>query len=327
MALLDIIITHHTEPFACGRKMFEMLKNQLGIRKDDFRVIFVQDGPDAGIDLGRLQQVYPFTETVITQPQMGVSAARNAGLEEADAEWVMFCDFDDCLYTVDSMYRITESIRQAGEDADLLWSDLWIEMRKKNGDFAKVLKGFNSVFIHGKVYRRQMLTENVIRFDEDLDYSEDAMFNAIVMMTVRPERIAKMPEAVYIWCYREGSLSNYEGGDEKRNLSLYKKRVRTCEAYWTRGDLYNARCAAARAMLDYYWEMNGARPIADEAHREEWLERIRAIPARWPGALGKIRDEDRRELEKIAREEARQKGFIRDGMPGIRAWLREIRAI
>ena len=100
MALLDIVITHRDEEWRVGRKMFEMLKLQRGVREEDFRVILVQDGEEGNpLDMERVMKLYPFVDSVLEIPRGGVSAARNEGLRYADAEWVMFCDFDDCLYS------------------------------------------------------------------------------------------------------------------------------------------------------------------------------------------------------------------------------------
>ena len=326
MPLLDIIITHAHEPWGIGRKMFEMLKVQRGIEDGDCRVILVQDGPDDQLDLMRIQRNYPFVEIIVEQPKGGVSGVRNAGLEESDAEWIMFCDFDDCLYSVDSLFRIIQSIREAGDRADLLYSDFWIEQRTPEGRFTKVLKGWNTVFIHGKVYRRQFLIDHGIWFDEELTYSEDAMFNALVAMEIAPGRTAKMPEIVYMWCFRTESLSNYTGGDGERSISLYKKRLKLCEEYEKRGRTYDAKAAAARALLDYYWEMNGAYQIAG-GDRNEWTKRIGEFIQRWPGAMLDISGDDRRRLYEVTREDAKAKRLIRDGMPSAEAWLKEIGAV
>lgn len=328
MALLDIVITHAHEPWGIGRKMFEMLKVQRGVEEGDCRVILVQDGPDDQLDTARILKQYPFVETLVEQPKGGVSAVRNAGLEESDAKWIMFCDFDDCLYSVDSLYRIIQSLREAGDKADLVYSDFWIEQRTPEGHFTKVLKGWNTVFIHGKVYRRQFLLDHGIRFDEELTYSEDAMFNALVAMEVDASRVAVMPEVVYMWCFRTESLSNYTGGDGTRNMSLYRKRIKVCEEYERRGRIYDTQAAAARALLDYYWEMNGDVEMAGGTV-EEWEERIREFCRRWPKAMLAISPEDRKWLFDVTKEEAARKRLIHDGitMPRPEDWLRRIGAI
>ena len=327
MALLDIIITHHKEAWRDCRKMFEMLRLQRGVKPEDFRVILVQDGEDEALDMVRLLKVYPFVGLVVSQPAAGVSEARNAGLAAADAEWVMFCDCDDTLYSVDSLFRILESIREAGDRADLLWSDFWIEMKTPDGRFVKTLKGWNSVFIHGKAYRRTFLEDRGIRFDPELNYSEDAMFNAVVAMETDVKRVAKMPETVYMWCYRDGSLSNYTGGDGRRNLDLYKKRLKTIYEYEKRGLNYDADTAAVRTLLDYYWELNGQENCPGRT-REEWIRRLREdVIRRRPGCLEKISQRDRTELMRITREEAKGKRLIREGMPAPEDWMREIGAI
>lgn len=326
MAMLDLVITHHREAWADGRKMFEMLKMQRGIREGEFRVILVQDGEDGGLDIGRITRVYPFVQQTITIPHGGVSAARNAGLDAAEAEWIMFCDFDDCLYSVDSMFRILQSLREAGDRADLVWSEIWIEMRKKDGSYAKVLKKFNTVFVHGKVYRRSFLNENEIRFDERMSYSEDAMFNALVSMDIKAARIARMPEVVYMWCYREESLSNYTGGDARRARSLFLKRVTLAEEYDRRGMGYEAKTAAARALMDYYWEdEGGAKP--EGMSRREWMAMPLAVLKGWPGCIRDIRPADRHELYRITKEEAESKGHIREGMRSMQEWMTWIGAL
>lgn len=328
MALLDMIVTHWNEEWCEGRKFFEMMKLQRGVDWQDVRVILVQDGEEKNtLDMERITRNYPFVDTILYIPHGGVSAARNAGLEASDAEWVMFCDFDDCLYSVDSLSRIINSLEQAKNDADLVWSDIWIEMTTSEGAWCKTLKKRNTVFIHGKCYRREFLTDHGIRFDERLGYSEDAMFNALVSMEMDPKRVARMPEVVYMWCYRKGSASNYDGGDAKRNLDLYLKRVMVAEEYEKRGMKYDARAAAARTLLDYYWELNGKDELPGHG-KEEWIRLLQQdVITRWPGAITEISAADRADLYRITKEEATAKKLVRAGMPAAEEWLRSIGAV
>ena len=46
MSYLDIIVPHFQEPWAVGKKFFDMLALQRGVSFQDFRVILCQDGTD-----------------------------------------------------------------------------------------------------------------------------------------------------------------------------------------------------------------------------------------------------------------------------------------
>ena len=318
--LLDIIITHWQEPWDVGRKMFEMIRMQRGIRHEDFRVIFVQDGETGEPDLDRMTRVYPFVQETVRIPASGVSAARNAGMDASDAEWIMFCDFDDCFYSLDSLYRVIQSLKEAGDRADLVYGPFWIEMRK-DGAFAKTLRERTWTVIHGKCFRRQYLIEHGLRFREDLSYSEDTLFCETFAMDVDPARIAKMPETVYMWCYREASLSTYEAGEARRVRSLYRKRQATCEEYEKRGRNYDAWCSATRSIFEYYFEtVGGKRP--DGISADEWRGMPKTFLRRWPMAVYNISQADRIKLFEIVENSAKLKGqYIGEGKPSFSEWV------
>lgn len=328
MALLDMIVTHWNEQWCEGRKFFEMLKLQRGVDWNDVNVILVQDGDeDNTLDLERIARNYPFVRTILHLPHGGVSAARNAGIDASDAKWIMFCDFDDMLYSADSLGRIITSLEQVGDQADMVWGPFWIEMETKDGVWCKTLKERNCIFIHGKCYMREFLIDHGIRFDETLVYSEDSLFNVEVELETNLSRVARMPETIYMWCFRKGSASNYEGGDAKRNLDLYRMRLKRTEAYERRGRKYEARTSAVRMLLDYYWEINGREELAGHG-KEEWIRMLQEdVIRKYTDALNEISAEDRAELYRITREEAAHKHYIRKGMPGAEEWLREIGAV
>ncbi len=63
-------------------------------------IIFIDDGStDRSIEmLNVFRDSHPeWIVRIITQPNRGVSAARNKGLDLAQGEWIAFADSDDCL--------------------------------------------------------------------------------------------------------------------------------------------------------------------------------------------------------------------------------------
>lgn len=82
--VLDIIVPHYKEPLEIVQKFFSMLDIQRGVDFDSFRVILVNDGEENAFPDSYFESLpYPFRQ--ISIPHSGVSAARNAGLDAAQA--------------------------------------------------------------------------------------------------------------------------------------------------------------------------------------------------------------------------------------------------
>ena len=149
---LDIIMPHYKEKWEIGRKFFQMLDLQRGIDFSDFRVIIVNDGEERHLpDELFANRAYAVVQHDI--PHGGVSAARNAGLKASDAEWVMFCDFDDMFTNVYALRDILNVVPT--NDFDMLWAEIISEDVLKTGEMVLHPRHENVVFIHGKLYRRQ----------------------------------------------------------------------------------------------------------------------------------------------------------------------------
>ena len=326
MPKLDIIVTHYDETYTTIRGFFNMLSIQRGVNFDDINLIIVQDGKNdyPWFEWLNMFPVYFYDRIKLyTIEHSGVSTARNTGLSRATSDWVMFCDCDDMLYSADSLYRILTSIDQAGDRADMLWSPFWIEYAGKS--WHKVLKEWNTVFIHGKIYRREFLTANQITFDPSISYAEDALFNAEVAMCINPGRIARIPETIYMWCYRENSLTTTPERQAQRNLDLYSMRLKRSELYDKHGMHYEAETSAVRTIMDYYWELNGSDNPPDGGTAQEWHDRVQHVFDLYPDCCDNITTIDWNKLCQVTESEARAKRFYRDNIPSIDDWILQFR--
>lgn len=183
-----------------------------------YEVILVDDGSTDASSLicDRYSSTDPRFVT-LHQPNMGVSAARNAGINMAQGEYVMFLDADDALlpYALENM---VESVR--GEDVVVGGYGVLT-----CGVPSKEVKPVRSFSYRGEEYRR-FFEENIIRncelldapwaklfrtkairnvrFNESLSYAEDKLF--VFEVLSKANSALTVPHAVYAYHKREGSL-------------------------------------------------------------------------------------------------------------------------
>lgn len=249
--MVDIIVPHYTEPWGVGEKFFSMLDLQRGINFSSLRVTVVNDGEENALPDEHFQN-RPYQVRQISIPHAGVSAARNAGIKAADAEWVMFCDFDDMFNTVFSLRNIINILPTDGYD--ILWTDFFAEVRFKDGGFKVYRHGLEQVNIHAKLYRKIFLEKNDIFFDEKLRLCEDYAFNTIAFSVADQKRIGKIntETPIYLWCDVEGSVTNGMLPKRQADYEMYRANRRVCEIFYERKMLAEYKALAQKMMFDAY---------------------------------------------------------------------------
>lgn len=200
---LDLIVTHYKEPWSTGKKLFDMLALQRDINFDDVGVILVNDGEENELVGGWTKQ-YPFDICQMSIPHGGVSKARNAGLDASEADYVMFCDFDDTFLSALSLHLIVCGMEE--DKWDVIRGSFMEETRDDDGMMHLVPHDDDTVFIHGKVFRRQFLVDNNLRFDDRLRIHEDGYFNALVYAVVDKERDTTIKTPIYLWSWNDDSV-------------------------------------------------------------------------------------------------------------------------
>ena len=147
-------------------------------------------------------------------------AARNKGLSEAQADYIMFVDADDYLANEEILSRLFWKAQESGADIVVAnYMRLWKGKRlnaashvcfsKKNQqteDFR--FQGLFSVgtlsYVWGKLYRKEFLDKNQIWFS-DITYAEDKLFN--MQCCLGGARYAFLDDIGYIYRRNEQSIS------------------------------------------------------------------------------------------------------------------------
>lgn len=191
-----------------------------------YEVILVDDGSTDASSLicDRYSSTDPRFIT-LHQANKGVSAARNAGVNMAQGEYIMFLDADDTLlpFALESM---AESL--LGEDVVIGGYGVFV------GDvLSKEMKPQRTFSYKGNDYQK-FFTENITRncalldapwaklfrnkairgicFNEDLNYAEDKLF--VFEVLAKCKSVMTVSHAVYGYHKREGSLGSDLSSDE-----------------------------------------------------------------------------------------------------------------
>lgn len=330
---LDIIMPHYKEPWSVGSKFFSMLDLQRDVDFKAFRVILVNDGEE-----NALPDEYfvhrPYAVEQISIPKAGVSAARNAGLRASDAEWVMFCDFDDMFTHVFSIHNILNVL--PAKDYDLLWTDFNAEVRMKDGGMKVFRHEYRAENIHAKLYRRSFLSEHGIAFDEKLALSEDFAFNTIAYCLAKMKRTAKISteSPIYLWCDTENSVTNANKPAFTKTIESLFSEMRVCDLFRERGLKTVYATTVATTVVHGYCAFCKAELTAEQAEMKsifaEFYRANRAVFQTVPDAtIQKLLDMRCGDLDVLHMKEIdrwderidKEHGNIR----AMRAWLDDIK--
>lgn len=124
---LDIVIPQYKEDFSVLKPMLDSLAIQQNFPFDKLGVIVVNDGSDVLIDESEFKK-YPFSIRYIKATHNGVSATRNVGLHDSQADYIMFCDIDDMFCATYGLWIIGREM-ESKEGFDVLVSNFIEETR------------------------------------------------------------------------------------------------------------------------------------------------------------------------------------------------------
>lgn len=318
--MLDIIITHYNEPFDVGEKLFQIINLQRCIDFDAIRVIVVHDGTEPFPD--EYFSRYKYKVDQIKIPHGGVSAARNAGIEAATGEWLMFCDFDDMFLNV---YALRDYFNVLPTDRfDMIWCRTTHE-DYLNGKhiLAFMLEGQNYLFTHGKAYRRQFLIDKKIRFDPELTFNEDGHFNAVVIARTPHYRIGELKtrNVPYGWLRRTGSVTTGHNREDEANYCQFRRNLKVTAEYENGDERYAGM--VTRTVYDAYFMIHGSR-ISKAMKQKILLELIPWITERYE-MFGNVSDDMLPKIVGISRFELIDPGDeVPDSLEDVKRWVQKI---
>ena len=189
-----------------------------GQKMKNFRVIFVDDGSvdDSYNVLTELLRKVSFDYLLLQQENKGPSAARNFGVDNAEADWIVFCDSDDILLPEYLEYLLGAV---EGKDVQMGYCRLQIipvgdntPIKPAGSPRYSLLTSAQAMQRHYTdwiapvclILNRQWVQTHHLHFDEGCRYCEDLMF--ITECIDASDRVFECDNQLYVYCTHEGSL-------------------------------------------------------------------------------------------------------------------------
>lgn len=256
---LQILIPQYKETEEIIKPLLDSIALQQNVDlKNDVGVIIVNDGTDVHLSEEFLGS-YPFNIIYKLNEHKGVSATRNACLDLATADYVMFCDADDMFYNMCGLWIVFREIANGGFDT---LTSFFIEESRmpQTKDIIYINHEMDSTFVHGKVHRRQFLLDSGIRWNDNLTIHEDSYFNCLCQKLAK--EVKYCPTPFYLWKWRDNSVCR---SDMKYILKTYNNMLDSNDAlvseFLKRNMRETAQFYATSMIYDAYFTMN----------KDEWI--------------------------------------------------------
>lgn len=272
---LQILIPQYKETEGIIKPLLDSIEIQQNVDlANEVGVIIVNDGTDTHLSREFLDR-YTFHIDYYLNEHKGVSATRNACLDHATADYVMFCDADDMFYNACGLYIVFREIDMGGFDS--LVSAFIEETRTPDTkEPVYISHDMDTTFVHGKIHRRQYLIDQNIRWNENLTIHEDSYFNCLCQKLAGELKYSQTP--FYLWRWRDASVCRH---DPKYILKTYNNMLDSNDALvdelLRRAKLEDAQFYASAMIFDAYFTMNKPEWIDQEnkAYRKATEKRFK----------------------------------------------------
>lgn len=239
------------------------------------KIIIVDDGSSREYDY---KDIIKFFRTkyridyIRLSPNGGPASARNQGLSEATADYVMFLDCGDTICNQSVLAQVFDDIESN--------PDIWM-FSYAHGTQVKP-DGYNDEYVGpghnrlmGKIFKREFLQKFSIRFNQEAGYSnEDIGFNTLCRLICNNEkeqRIGESDDLFVRWTYDPKSLTRQDNhafyfraapGMAKNKIYAYQEALRhDVDFALIRQDAYDV---FAFIYLIYFGAMNTRPELVDD---------------------------------------------------------------
>ena len=256
---LQILVPQYEETDSIIKPLLDSIAIQQNVDFSEISVIIVNDGSEVRLSKELLTS-YPYLIDYYINDHLGVSATRQAALDQATADYVMFCDADDMFCNTMGLWMIFREINLGVFDS---LTSIFVEETRNplNNEVMYINREMDSTFVHGKVHRRRYLIEKGIKWNPDLTIHEDSFFN--IQCANLSQNVKYCPFPFYLWKWRDDSVCRH---DPKYILRTYRNMIDSNSAliaeFKKKGHPDKAAFYTVFMIFDAYYTMN----------KPEWID-------------------------------------------------------
>lgn len=318
---LQILIPQYKETDDVVKPLLDSIALQQCVDFSEIGVIICNDGTDIYLT-DELLNSYPFKVEYHKEPHRGVSATRNACLDKATADYVMFCDADDMFYNMCGLWMVFQEMEKGFDSLVSCFTEETRHPETKAPVY--VNHDMDSTFVHGKFHRRQYLLDKGIRFNDKLTIHEDSYFNILCQSLSKNVKYCSTP--FYLWRWRDDSVCRH---DPKYILKTYNNMIDSNDALIDtlveKGAVEKAIFYVAVMIFDSYYTMNKPEWIDQEnqEYRNAVEKRFSEYFAKYKETWDKIPAPDKMQISQGIRGRSVMEGMQMESLT-IGEWLKSI---
>lgn len=203
----SVIIPAHNEQAVISRALSSIEAQSF----KDYEVIVVCDA--CSDNTKEIAELYGAKVIEIDAHSSG--AARNAGLDNANGEWILFCDADDWYLHEYVLEMLADKVGRENEDG-LLFSLIW-----KNMGYGPIRSPKGTIYPHvaNKCWRRSSIGDTRFPTAKDVVGEDGAFFDRMMAKNIKLIEW-DMPLYYYNWL-RPGSKSTAQGRNPERSKAYW----------------------------------------------------------------------------------------------------------
>lgn len=224
-------------------------------------VIIVNDGSTDNTEaIIKEKQTFHKNIKLYTQPNRGVSAARNLGIKHAKGEYILFVDSDDQLAN-DWQNIIQPYLTSESGQFVIFHSSI-----PKINNLAAAICNINTVAnlntVWSKLYLRHIINDYNIKFDEDVINGEDLIFNIEYYFHTKKYKFV----AAKIYEYKDNPNSATKKLDEKYIQSdiAFHQKLRSLLKEFEPNLIYLDDISAINAWLAFFDRCSYIKPYPND---------------------------------------------------------------